>query len=598
MDQETTKTRSCVACLQDETEVTIKICDNQDVIEVYKILVQYEVNQLTLEVKEFCVKCTEMLLLIHDFMQKCLKSVDFLKTQAAFNEFNTVFIKQEIMEEENDENLVSEPQENEPECVENASESISEDESIEDSVSQREENVEVKPVINFAVIEEIKRAAKQVAKVKKPRGRPKKEPKPESLEQEIFNCAHCSKSYFNRTSLSRHIKKKHLGGSQCKYCCRIFLKKNEYEEHLKEEESKERADPKVFCCEHCGYSTTSSSSLFQHQRKYHSPEEPEKICNECGKSYKLKSHLRQHMIWNHMEKRYPCAKCDAKFAEAHHLRKHFELIHSEGARPDGMVQCKFCGDFFKATYLKKHIQGAHLKLKLYKCEQCNNAFDTWHQRYVHIKLDHENVREKCHLCDKVFVRKLSLKRHLVKIHNEGEITQRKGYIPKVRQTSSRAGRRTANPSEYPIEPKGPKKIVERQCEDCGESFNKVNDYKQHRIRMHLDEESLKKYAACQMCGDMVLKMSMPHHVMNIHVNKKDQFKCDLCEKTFKSTSTLTDHHKKFHLEIKQFKCNLCPAEFNKNLKLRHHFEKSHDIIYTPVDIQRILGLKKYERKNI
>ncbi|XP_063695751.1 zinc finger protein 729-like [Culicoides brevitarsis] len=584
--------RCCVACLLDETKIAIKTDISEDIIETYKILVQYEVNQLNHEPKDFCSKCVEKLTLIQNFMKKCLKSIEKLKKhEPEENSFITVFIKQEILEEQDESEIIEH---------ENVEIKYLEESSQPDEV-QFEVNSEqsgVKSANNFPNLAEIE------VFVPKKLGRPKKkeeEKKKVTRNTEQIYCAHCHKYYFNRVSLARHIRKKHQGGLECKYCCRIFMDREKYEIHMTEKapiekEAKESGKKeKSYFCEHCGYSTPHNSTMHTHMQMYHL-NESEKICDFCGKGFKLKHALVQHMRRRHMEKKHFCSECNEKFPELHLLRKHEKFFHSEGSRPDGNAQCKFCGDFFKAHYLMKHIQGVHMKLKLYKCEHCNNSFDTAHQRYMHVKRVHEIENVTCELCAKEMT-KQHYRRHMASVHDVQiapktsykRVTmpknyQREAWDKKKRENQAKRGKIKENGTDEV------KKEAKKPCEQCDEIFASSRELKQHQIRKHYDSATLSKYMPCQVCEDLVLKRGMWHHLTLTHSDTK-QFQCGLCKSAFKSKGGLDEHHNTKHLGIKMFKCTHCSEAYDKNSLLRRHFERIHGLTYTAEELRNVLGLR-------
>lgn len=61
--------------------------------------------------------------------------------------------------------------------------------------------------------------------------------------------------------------------------------------------------------------------------KYFSnPDEPQIICNECGKSYKTKTQFRMHQIAAHLEKTHQCSDCGKKYPFAVELLTWHEIL--------------------------------------------------------------------------------------------------------------------------------------------------------------------------------------------------------------------------------------------------------------------------------
>ncbi|KAK7930345.1 hypothetical protein WMY93_006740 [Mugilogobius chulae] len=65
-------------------------------------------------------------------------------------------------------------------------------------------------------------------------------------------------------------------------------------------------------------------------------------CSECGKSFKIKSRLQQHMISHSDERPHKCPECGKMFKDKSNLNKHI-TTHTE-ARP---YSCSECGKSFR-----------------------------------------------------------------------------------------------------------------------------------------------------------------------------------------------------------------------------------------------------------
>ena len=59
------------------------------------------------------------------------------------------------------------------------------------------------------------------------------------------------------------------------------------------------------------------------------------------------------------------------------------------------------------------------------------------------------------------------------------------------------------------------------------------------------------------------------------MKKRRDFQCDRCEKAFADKSTLSQHIKSVHDDIRDVKCNLCGNMFRSNQHVRRHINQVH-----------------------
>ena len=161
------------------------------------------------------------------------------------------------------------------------------------------------------------------------------------------------------------------------------------------------------------------------------------ICsvNNCGKEFRIKLNLKQHVRRCHSEKTMRCDHlgCDFVTADKQLLTQHL-IVHSD-ERPftcetDGcgktfkrkfdltqhqtthrldLFYCthKGCEKIFKAErYLKRHINDFH-SLKSVVCNDCDKEFDTKGERLYHQKVVHQKVDQSiiCQIdnCNEQFI---------------------------------------------------------------------------------------------------------------------------------------------------------------------------------------------------
>uniref|UniRef100_A0A1I8QDP0 C2H2-type domain-containing protein n=1 Tax=Stomoxys calcitrans TaxID=35570 RepID=A0A1I8QDP0_STOCA len=144
-----------------------------------------------------------------------------------------------------------------------------------------------------------------------------------------------------------------------------------------------------------------------------------------------------------------------------------------------------------------------------------------------------------------------------------------------------------------------------RCDPCKKYFYEINRYEGHIKLVH---EGIKKAFQCNHCGKAYkFYKNLTEHISDNHSDKpqKPRF-CELCNKEFKTSTTLKNHMKikhpddgdssinsrrvmceqcgflaaspeslaahikNIHTEAEQFKCDMCPKVFKCRYYLKHH----------------------------
>ena len=219
-------------------------------------------------------------------------------------------------------------------------------------------------------------------------------------------------------------------------------------------------------------------------------------------------------------------------------------------------------------------------------------------------------RVRCHICDREYASKDSLRKHIKSQHprgkepaaantvdtlriypstSEGEDARVNGLLDKYKdkfdEDEWKRMKRKANPSE---EEPHPKKLYFR-CSECGEQLNNIEDLTEHREEEHPvcivcrerfpDKISYKrhKHPTCQICNKRVV-------ALNEHL--KSHPKCHRCGEFFKTETRLKRHIDKEHrvrpkvnkdLDIPSSQMDKCPICYKRIERrfLERHIRENH-----------------------
>lgn len=139
----------------------------------------------------------------------------------------------------------------------------------------------------------------------------------------IYNCEQCNKGYSRRSSLTYHVKDKHLHYTrfQCRVCDRCFLSKSQFTVHVARHSKK-----KKFECRKCLQRFFTVSDRNKHMTTCF--KQPKFQCKICEKRFQTKESLRCHVVQKMSRRRFKCGMCKAKFLHYTSLYKHLKKCES------------------------------------------------------------------------------------------------------------------------------------------------------------------------------------------------------------------------------------------------------------------------------
>ena len=278
------------------------------------------------------------------------------------------------------------------------------------------------------------RLAKQLnVKVEALENDDRSEYQPHEVTVDGFKCTDCGRLFEKLASLASHKKVHAPLEFRCNTCGKVFPKRYYLVTH-----ERKHSNERPFACEHCGLCFKQPGQVQRHMLRRHSGGARPHMCDTCGRTFTVKSDLKDHERIHSGERAHMCDQCGRRFRTRGILRVHerqhtgvmpfscaycgrrfmqlsnklkHEIIHT-GAFP---LHCEQCGRGFADTSALRRHELYHSGLRPHACDVCGRAFALKNSLKSH-RLIHEKFREHiCPVCQKAFVLRNGLVRHL-KIH--------------------------------------------------------------------------------------------------------------------------------------------------------------------------------------
>ncbi|XP_025201223.1 zinc finger protein 83-like isoform X2 [Melanaphis sacchari] len=392
-----------------------------------------------------------------------------------------------------------------------------------------------------------------------------------SIDQHNFNLKYLNSSVLNHTKKAHNSSKNY----ECSRCSAVFYKRSEIISHIFENHQE---DYSKYSCDECTNVCDSSGDYILHLAKNCCK------CDVCPQSFTTSHRLQQHYRWHLGINNFKCQFCPKTFSKCS-----LYLSHEKTHTREKPFICNFCGKWFPET------SNFNIHLKPYKLFACNICLKSYTQmssllshKRIHAKekfLKNKNCNQlltlkvrtrqqytrrkrfNCKVCAKSFLHSWSLSAHLKTHKNNKNV--KKSFLNKHKRLQ--------------------KNSICIKCNSCQELFDNQNILTTH----------ICKSSTCKYCLEVFKNVSsLKRHYKYVHQKNNEFFDCDICKISFMCSSSLNEHKKKhtqceknksltFNVNNKintekeemyldeEFKCDLCMKSFSSQSQIVPHILETH-----------------------
>ncbi|RZC32448.1 zinc finger protein 271-like [Asbolus verrucosus] len=369
-----------------------------------------------------------------------------------------------------------------------------------------------------------------------------------------YACEICTKSFSRKEQLKEH-ERVHTGEKPfiCNFCGKGFTQRSPLRIH-----ERTHTGERPYICRICGkgyipeffapivtIKEVEQKSVSKQRRKKKKPVSVDP-CDICGKTFKQKAGLKDHMQMH--SKYFHCEKCGTTHKQLLDYVTHMR-IHSD--KMD--FQCIFC-DYATDNIVEitQHLNTSHVEEKPYTCDICNKHFPIfkWYKEHEN---DHNNLKPyQCDLCDKNFAYSRYLSVHKALVHKTNPdlhecVVCKKQYQHK-NSLKLHMNSHTGNVSV---------------CDVCGKILSS-----KEKLKFHLRTHTGYKPFCCTYCGKCFTKKPILVEHIRIHTGEKP-YVCQYCMKAFSQRSSLVIHIRS-HTGERPYVCSSCGKGFVAKAMLNIH----------------------------
>ncbi|KAH7707846.1 hypothetical protein AAVH_24919 [Aphelenchoides avenae] len=230
----------------------------------------------------------------------------------------------------------------------------------------------------------------------------------EFSDDKPYVCHLCEDRFPQKQQLANHM---HVHSEERPFACTHCPKKYKRKQHLTVHLVVHTGE-RPFKCPFCEDTFKYQSHMIIHRRLHTGVKESS--CPECRKGFASKQQLEAHKATHSEERPFACPYCEKRF------KYQCDLYYHRRIHIGGVFQCKF--KFCKYWTPQKNLLAAHLKThtgeRNHKCDLCDKAFIERTALLKHIRAIHENLKPfKCEKCDYSAAKKASLMLHVQTVHD-------------------------------------------------------------------------------------------------------------------------------------------------------------------------------------
>ena len=170
-------------------------------------------------------------------------------------------------------------------------------------------------------------------------------------------------------------------------------------------------------CKDCSYSTSLKQSLRIHREAVHLKIKYD--CNICKFQATTRTQVNNDVKRDHLNIRFKCNTCDYETKWKQRLSIHSQTIHENMKE-----NCKICNTEVFKTNMKSHLKLHLPNARLSNCDLWEKQFKSEADLKSHRKrldLPHINKKYECSMCNKEYIVKTELKRHIESQHMESNL---------------------------------------------------------------------------------------------------------------------------------------------------------------------------------
>ncbi|KRX68923.1 Zinc finger protein [Trichinella sp. T9] len=248
-----------------------------------------------------------------------------------------------------------------------------------------------------------------------------------------FTCNQCNTNFPSQAAVDVHFKSKHMERIRehvCPLCQKSFYEKESLTKHMREHNGP------FYTCGQCGRQFVEEALLKKHITIH--TETRHYVCNVCEKMFSRASSLSAHLRIHSGERAYKCKVCERRFNHRfelkYHLRTHGDnfpfvchccglrfrekdklAIHKTLHKRSKLYQCSSCWKAFsKLEDLQMHVDG-HRGIRPYPCLECDRAYSSLGHLEKHMQVHATEQPYRCGDCGSSFKEKNLLEKHM-KVH--------------------------------------------------------------------------------------------------------------------------------------------------------------------------------------